>query len=41
MYRDEEEIREMYSDFEKGEISAWEMYQAFEDWDGDPIEVIG
>jgi len=41
MYMDKDEVLEVKEDYEAGLVSAWEFHQAIENWDGDPIEVIG
>jgi len=41
VYMDEQEVREAWAEYEAGVISGMEMMEAFDSWDGDPIEVIG
>jgi len=41
MYMDEEAVREEWEAFQRGEITGLQMMDAFDSWDGDPIEVIG
>jgi hypothetical protein len=38
---DNDSIKEAWELYEEGELSAMQMMREFEDWDGDPIEIIG
>jgi hypothetical protein len=37
---EKEEVVEIVEAFQKGEATLGEVYDAFEDWDGDPAEIL-